>query len=118
MKASYKDLPAKIVAVGNGSFLYRQNIVEVTNQEDEVSYECDEFVIAGAISREDIVRTVINDLYGQGLEQKLINDYNASVNGILPVGAGNEYLSYLEDRKVIKQTILDDWNEYLNESIS
>lgn len=114
MRASYKDLPAKIEPVGNGNFLYRMNIIPVTNQDDEVYFECDEFEIVGTPSREDIVRTVINVIYGNGIEQKLINDYNASILGILDNSAGDDYMQYLEDRKDLKEKIYADWGEYLN----
>lgn len=111
MKASYKDLPAKIQRVGNGTFLYRMNITELVSEEGEVSYTCDEFEI-NHLTREEMVRQVIADLYGNGVEQKLINDYNAAELGLLDEADKIPYLNYLANRKIIKEQIHADFDEY------
>lgn len=114
MKASYKDLPAKIQPVGNGTFLYRMNITEQVIEkegEGEVSYTCDEFQI-NLLTREEMVRQVIADLYGNGVEQKLINDYNAAELGLLDEPNKIPYLNYLANRKIIKEQIHADFDEY------
>jgi len=111
MKASYKDLPAKIQPVGNGTFLYRMNIVKQVSEEGEISYTCDEFQI-NHLTREEMVRQVIADLYGNGVEQKLMNDYNAAELGLLDETDKIPYLNYLANRKIIKEQIYADFDEY------
>lgn len=106
MKAYYKELPSKFEPVGNGSFLYRMNINEVVT-ENETSFECDEFVV-WKMEREEIVRTVIDTLFGHGIEQKLINDFNAANAGILPDSYKDAYIEYLNKRKDIKEQIKVD----------
>jgi hypothetical protein len=110
MKAYYQELPAKFEDVGNGSIRYRMNIQEHVSDEGVTTYSCDEF-ISWKNERAELVRVVIESLFGNGVEQKLINDFNAAQAGILPEEAEQAYIDYLQVRKEIKEQIHGDWSE-------
>jgi hypothetical protein len=112
MKAYYQELPAKFENVGNGSIRYRMNIQEDVSDEDVITYFCDEFII-WKNERAELVRVVIESLFGNGIEQKLLNDFNAAQAGILHQEAGQAYIDYLQVRKEIKEHIYADWSEYV-----
>ncbi len=112
MKALYQNEPARYEAVGNGSYLYRFEVHQVTtvnqDQTETTQWECQEVTVwpdASQPTHDKIVERVIADQWGAGLEQKYINDYYAAVEGILPLSAKNNYINFLTDRKVLKDEI-------------
>ena len=101
MKANYTNKPDIIEAVGNGSTRFRYNIVEVEN-----GYNCDEVIVYGAVTAEKVIATLINELWGNGVEQKLINDYNEFKTGLSDnADAETKYLDFLRERKVLKEFV-------------
>ena len=98
MKANYNNIPEIIEAVGDGSTRFRINITEVEN-----GYNCDEVIIHGAIDASKVIAAFIAELWGNGIEQKLINDYNEYKAGLSDdAGAENRYLEFLGERKKLK----------------
>ena len=105
MKANYTNKPDIIEAVGDGSTRFRYNIVEADN-----GYNCDEVIVYGAITAEKVIATLIAELWGNGIEQKLINDYNEFKAGLSDnADAESKYLEFLSERAKLKK--------YVNEQI-
>ena len=114
------DKPQIILAVGNGSYLYRFNIKEVkvpsSIQGTEVTnaWNYNEVVVWSPISSDAITKAVMNYLWSKDAEQKYINDYNAATLGILDSSYIEAYKNFMIQRKSIKEQIDKDYNEYLN----
>lgn len=101
MKANYTNKPDTMEAVGNGSTRFRYNIVEADN-----CYNCDEVIVNGAVTAEKVISALIAELWGNGVEQKLINDYNEFKAGLSDdADAETKYLEFLRERKVLKEFV-------------
>ena len=74
-------------------------------QKEENGYSAFQVFIQGALSREVVTASVIAALYGNGYEQKLLNDYYAAIEGILPIEYKQPYIDFLNERKLIKAMI-------------
>ena len=101
MKANYTNKPDMMESVGNGSTRFRYNIVESEN-----GYNCDEVIVYGAVTAEKVIAALIAELWGNGIEQKLINDYNEYKAGLSDnADAETKYLEFLSARKDLKESI-------------
>lgn len=101
MKANYTNKPEIMEAVGNGSTRFRYNVVEVEN-----GYNCEEVIVFGAVTAEKVIAALIAELWGNGVEQKLINDYNEFKAGLSDnADTETKYLEFLRDRKVLKEFV-------------
>jgi len=96
----YAQQPDKVGLCENAMAVYRWDI-----KEEENGYSCLEVRFPGAISREKVTEHVLAALYGNGLEQKLLNDYYAAMEGILPIEHKQPYLDFLLERKQLKEDI-------------
>lgn len=118
MVAFYDNKPSNFEAVGDGSYIYRWDIEEqvVTEQGNNgeagstrVQYKCEEVVVWGTVSANKITQAVISALVGSDHEQKLINEYNSAVLGLLPSAEADEkiaaYRAFLERRSAVKQQV-------------
>ncbi|MFR9541396.1 MAG: hypothetical protein SNH27_05030 [Rikenellaceae bacterium] len=122
-RANYDSKPSVIEAVGNGSYLYRWDIEEVTTnvedtesgeQDTRTSWECYEVTVWNTPTENSITEVVIDALWGNGVEQKLLNDYYAGIEGILDESYKQPYLDFLEERKVVREQIAADFAEWAN----
>ena len=118
---NYDNQPSIYEAVGNGSFLYRFNIQEVTpevtgeneNQEAQPSnWECEEVTVWPPVTANKIVKTVIASKWDADREQKLINEYNAAQLGLYGAKTSDEakektqaYKDFLEARAALKTMV-------------
>lgn len=115
MTAFYDNKPSNFEAVGNGSYIYRWNIEEqeVAEQGNDqeagttrVQYKCEEVIVWGTVTANKITQAVISDLVGTDHEQKLINEYNSAVLGLLPQEEADKkiaaYKAFLEQRSAVK----------------
>lgn len=116
--SEYDIKPKKIESIGNGSYFYRWDIKEVEKQYDlnekVIKWECKEVVVWLPLSANKITEVVINELWGNGVEQKLLNEYNAFVLGLGKEEYKTNYLNFLEERERIKTQIDLDYNEWIN----
>ena len=122
---NYDNKPSKYEAVGNGSFLYRYAIQEVTpevtgeNQEAQPSHwECEEVTVWPPVTANKIVKTVIAQKWDADREQKLINEYNAAQLGLYGAKTSDEakakiqaYKDFLEARATLKAQVDADCAE-------
>ena len=110
--ANYDKRPLALEPKGNGSYFYRWNITENKKKFEcgvTTSYDCKEVTVWQPISKEAIKRTVINHLWGDNYEQKLINEYNSAKLGMLTgTDAEDNYKKFLRCRIAIKEQIDED----------
>lgn len=72
MKAYYDRKPSTLEAVGNGSYLYRWNIEEVSvdsSEEQKTQWKCDEVVIPPPLNVDDAVALVIEAANIEDIEE-------------------------------------------------
>lgn len=116
MKTAYYDSkPLAFEAIGNGSFAYRWGMEEVTvdnhsigdekNAETTTKWKCCEVIVWGTVTSNKLTETVINAMWGNGVEEKMLNDYNAAQLGILDESHIASYSAFLTERKAIKDQI-------------
>lgn len=90
---------------------YRWNIIEVEKEEGS-AWKCDEVEVFATVSKDKITKEVINLLYPDQREAKLINDYNSVHLGVCSEEGKEryveEYTAFLEVRNDIKERIATD----------
>ena len=120
MKAFYDNKPAVIEKVSNGANYYRWEIKEVREvqkipnetQQEKVGWECQEVIVWSPLSREKITKMAILELWDNDYQQKLINDHQAILSGILPEEKEPQYLDFLKRRAALKKQIETDCREH------
>lgn len=127
MTAFYDAKPSKLEAVGNGSFLYRFNIEEVTPEvvegeeqaERKASWKCEEITVWGPLTSNKITEAVIGTLCPVTHEQKLVNEYNAANLGLVGGAKTSDgaktaiarYKEFLQQRAALKTMVDEDCKE-------
>ncbi len=111
--------PLAIEAVGNGSYLYRWDIEQVATtdpetEDERTSWDCYEVKVGKTPTANNITQAVVDAMWGDGVEQKLMNDYNAYKEGILTDATEYEqpYLDFLAERKALKEQIESDVSKF------
>ncbi len=121
-------MPEKIVDLndGQGGFVYNFDIREVSEEvtvdpaeeEEEAhtatvtKYRHSSLVMTAPKTQNHILETLLSERIPINREQKLLNDYNAAMEGILPESAKNGYLEFLVEKKAIKEMVEADCAEY------
>lgn len=107
-KTFFDSLPQVLSDNNDGSITYRWNIEQV----DEESWSSNEVIVWKPISRRKITKTVITSIWDIDVEQKLINDFNATNLGLFSEDENGDaisaYMSFLAERKNIKEMIKND----------
>lgn len=127
--AFYDNKPSKLEAVGNGSFFYRWNIQEVkpesvkqTSEEgteyqtEKISqYSCEEVLVWGPLTANSVTEAVITARWDKNYEQKLINEYNAALMGMMDEAEKEKkisaYRAFLQERDKLKKMVDEDFGE-------
>ena len=109
--AFYDSKPKAIEAVGDGSYLYRWDIKE-SIKDKQTQYECFEVVVKYPLSSNSIIEAVFEELYGNNVEAKLLNDYYSAVHGVLDESYKQAYIDFLNKRKELKTKIGIDYASY------
>lgn len=120
MQAFYDHKPATIEAVGDGSYKYRWNIVEIVpevtdeniNELHLSQWRCDEVTVWGPLTSNKITEAVIGELWTNNDEQKLVNEYNSAQLGVLEEAEAEAkiaaYKKFLTARTAVKKHIDED----------
>ena len=120
MQVFYDNRPSILEKVGDGSYRYRWNITEVEmpnnmmedNEETRTQWSCDEVIIFAPLSPNKITEKVIAELWDSNYEQKILNEYNASILGMYNEETANnkinKYKEFLRQREAIKHQIDED----------
>ena len=108
IKTFFDSLPQVLSDNNDGSITYRWNIEQV----DEESWSSNEVIVWKPISRRKITKAVVTSIWDIDVEQKLINDFNATNLGLFSEDDNEDdisaYMSFLAERKNIKEMIKND----------
>ncbi len=122
--AFYDNKPSVIEAVGNGSYLYRYNIVEVEapaqeGEETRTQWQCDEAVVWAPLTSNAVTEAVLSQRWPNNYEQKLVNEYNAAILGVYGAKTSDtakakiaKYTTFLTERDALKTQIDADCAEH------
>lgn len=111
MVAYYDERPS-VFSKTNTQITYRWDIVEEINEENErSSYKCNEVTFYLPVSREKLTQEVINALWSNDEEKKLINGYNSSIiTGDNP-DAVDRYIDFINERNRVKAQVKEDFRK-------
>ena len=123
MKTYSDNKPKVFEPVGDGGFRYNYNIKEVEVDRLDIidnksivkqtQWEYDNVIIYLPIDKNKIVKAVIANTWNINYENKLINDYNEINLGNLTEEEinkrTNNYITFLQERKRLKEMIDNDW---------
>ena len=125
MKTYSDNKPEVFEPVGDGGFRYNYNIreievdrVDIIDDENETNikqtqWEYDNVIIYLPIDKNKITKAVIGNTWNIDYENKLINDYNEISLGNLTEEEinkrTNNYITFLQERKRLKEMIDNDW---------
>ena len=117
--------PEVFESIGDGRFRYNYNIKEIEvdrfdiiDNENETNikqtqWEYDNVIIYLPIDKNKITKAVITNTWDINYENKLINDYNEISLGNLTKEEidkrTNNYITFLQERKQLKEMIDNDW---------
>ena len=109
MKAMYDNVPSVLEAVGDGSWRYRWNIERMDEKDDKAGWQCEEATVWEPLSANKITEAVITEKFDANYEQKLVNDYNAVVLGLVSGQEAEErterYKDFLKARAALKAKV-------------
>lgn len=118
MKAAYNQRPPKISRYTKASSLYHWDIKEVESHspDTEGMYECLEVPVCHPLTPNRITEAVIRELWPVNYEQKLVNDYNSAICGVIAdkddaQAKIDRYVQFLQQRAAIKAQIDADCAE-------
>ena len=125
MKTYWDNKPKVFEHIGDGGFKYNYNIKEIEvdrfniidneNETDikQTQWEYDNVIIYLPINKDKIIKTVIANTWDINYENKLINDYNEiSLGNITEEEIDkrtNNYITFLQERKRLKELIDSEW---------
>lgn len=121
MQAFYDHKPSVLEAVGNGSYKYRWDIVEMEQPAHEeggeptTQWKCQEVTVWAPVTSNKITESVINELWDSNYEQKLVNEYNAAQLGVYDEETAAAkvaaYKAFLTERNAVKTQVDADCAE-------
>ena len=110
-KVEYDQKPMAYEKIDNNLSYYRWEIVKKVTEE-RTTLECFEVTVYSTVTKEKITKEVINALYPNQQEEKLINDYNAVQLGVCEADQEelfvSRYIDFLAIRKAMKEQIEKD----------
>ena len=123
MKTYSDNKPEVFELIGDGGFRYNYNIKEIEVDRFDIinnksivkqtQWEYDNVIIYPPIDKDKITRAVITNTWDSDYENKLINDYNEISLGTLTEEEidkrTNNYITFLQERKRLKEMIDNDW---------
>ena len=128
MIAFYDNKPSILEAVGDGSYRYHFDIIEIkpevmspTNdmqEEQRTQWQCQEVTVWSPVTSNRITKAVITEVCDHNYEQKLVNEYNAAQLGMYGERTSEEaqkrinaYTEYLSTREKLKSMVDADCAE-------
>lgn len=129
MLAFYDNKPSVLEAVGDGSYRYRFNIIEINpevvsstdkdvQEEQRTQWQCQEVTVWSPVTSNKITKAVITEVCDHNYEQKLVNEYNAAQLGMYGEKTSEEaqkrinaYTDYLTTREKLKAMVDADCAE-------
>ena len=124
---TYSDnKPEVFEPIGDGGFRYNyyideievDNFIDIDNEENNTitkrtQWRYDNVLIYPPITKDKITKEVVTNIWNNDYEQKLVNDYNATLLGVFDKEETkakiDAYTNFLIERKQIKEMINRDW---------
>lgn len=115
---------------GRDSFAYNYNISVVNVEHGENGeqiihadagentvemFQYDSIELQGKLSQNGIIKALLEAEFPADIQSKLVNDYNAAKEKVLPLTAKSGYVEFLNRRKAIKEMVETDCIELPNE---
>ena len=129
MIAFYDNKPSILEAVGDGSYRYHFNIIEINpevmsstdkdvQEKQRTQWQCQEVTVWSPVTSNKITKAVITEVCDHNYEQKLVNEYNAAQLGMYGEKTSEEaqkrinaYTDYLTTREKLKAMVDADCAE-------
>ena len=123
MLAFYDNKPSVLEAVGDGSYRYHFDIIEIipevmsptdkdAQEEQRTQWQCQEVTVWSPVTSNKITKAVITEVCDHNYEQKLVNEYNAAQLGMYGEKTSEEaqkrinaYTEYLSTREKLKAQV-------------
>lgn len=123
MLAFYDNKPSVLEAVGDGSYRYHFNIIEINSEvmsltdkdvqeAQRTQWQCQEVTVWSPVTSNKITKAVITEVCDHNYEQKLVNEYNAAQLGMYGEKTSEEaqkrinaYTEYLNTRAALKAQV-------------
>ena len=123
MKTYSYNKPEVFELIGDGGYRYNYNIREIEVDRVDIidnksivkqtQWEYDNVIIYSPIDKDKITKAVIANTWNINYENKLINDYNEiSLRNLTEEEINkrtNNYITFLQERKRLKEMIDNDW---------
>lgn len=123
MKTYSDNKPEIFEPIGDGGYRYNYNLKDVEVERLDITdsksilkqtqWEYDNVIIYSPIDIDKITKVVISNTWDINYENKLINDYNEISLGNLTEEEinkrTNNYITFLQERKRLKEMIDNDW---------
>ena len=114
MKAFYDQQPERLTIDNDGTYVFRWNIVEITEkertqwqEEERTQWQCDEVRCSGNPDIDKVKLAIIRDSYDADREFSIINKYNSHQLGVtVNPDAVDNYTGYLNFLKEIDDILL------------
>lgn len=111
IKSYCDEKPQVLEKIENGKYFYRWDIKEhvtIIEGEEKHDWEYYEIIVYATLTPNKILEKAIESLWGHNVEQKMLNDYNAAILGILDESYIDKYKEFLNSRKQLKAQIDSD----------
>ena len=122
---TFDNKPAVIQYNADGTYYYNTEIkeVEIPIRSEETDGEIKEkkwqalqYTVQNPITKANVKRTVILEHWDKDEQEKLINEYNSAILGVLSTkeekdAVKSKYKTFLEERKSLIEKIDSDLNE-------
>ena len=106
MKAYYDQQPERLTIDNDGTYVFRWNIEEIT-EEERTQWQCDEVRCSGNPDIDKVKLAIIRDSYDADKEFSIINKYNSHQLGVtVNPDAVENYRDYLNFLKEIDDILL------------
>ena len=106
MKAYYDQQPERLTIDNDGTYVFRWNIKEIT-EEERTQWQCDEVRCSGNPDIKKVKLAINRDSYDADREFSIINKYNSHQLGVIVnPDAVDNYTGYLNFLKEIDNILL------------
>ena len=99
---------------GQGTFLFNCNMNQVEVEQDEMTtgkagtkkmWQYDSLRVEWPMTADNIFSTMLTAKYPANKENKLVNEYQSAVLGLLPESSKQPYEDFLRDRLAIREMV-------------
>ena len=114
IKTNYSDLPELFMVEDDGVVIYNFDLVKIDpkNEDEKESYQALAIRLNEPFNENNLLLQVINAICGEGVEAKMLNDFQAAQFGILPDSYVERYKEFLKQRLEVKIKVQKDYEVF------